>query len=160
MSDRVTINATVNGEACAVAVEPRMLLVELLREQLGLTATHAGCENTSCGACAVLLDGRPVKSCTVLAVQVQGRAVVTVEGLATAAGPSAVETGFAEEHALHCGYCTPGMMITATALLADLPQPTEDDIRKAISGNRCRCTGYVNIVKAIEYAAEHSDAHT
>jgi carbon-monoxide dehydrogenase small subunit len=158
MSDKVIVTTTVNGEEYEAMVEPRTLLVHMIRESLHLTGTHIGCDTSSCGACTVLLDGKPVKSCTILAVQAQGREVTTVEGLETADGLSAVQEGFKEEHGLHCGYCTPGMMITATALLAENPNPSEDDIRKAISGNLCRCTGYVNIVKAVQYAAKKEGA--
>jgi aerobic carbon-monoxide dehydrogenase small subunit len=153
MSDKVIVTATVNGEECEAMVEPRTLLVHMIRESLHLTGTHIGCDTTSCGVCTVLLDGKPVKSCTVLAIQANGREVTTVEGLETAEGLSPVQEGFKEEHGLHCGYCTPGMMMTATALLAENPNPSEEEIRKAISGNLCRCTGYVNIVKAVQYAA-------
>jgi aerobic carbon-monoxide dehydrogenase small subunit len=148
-----TITATVNGTARSADVETRLLLVHFLRETLGLTGTHIGCDTTSCGACTVLLDGTPVKSCTVLAVQADGREITTVEGLAGADGLSAVQEGFHEEHGLQCGFCTPGMMLTATALLAENPDPSEEEIRWAISGQICRCTGYQNIVKAVQYAA-------
>jgi aerobic carbon-monoxide dehydrogenase small subunit len=127
--------------------------VHFLRETLGLTGTHIGCDTSSCGACTVLLDGTPVKSCTVLAVQADGREITTVEGLAGADGLSAVQEGFHEEHGLQCGFCTPGMMLTATALLTENPDPSEEEIRWAISGQICRCTGYQNIVKAVQYAA-------
>ena len=153
MSDKVIVTTTVNGEECEATVEPRTLLVHMIRESLHLTGTHIGCDTTSCGACTVLLDGRPVKSCTILAVQANGRDVLTVEGLEGADGLSPVQEGFQEEHGLHCGYCTPGMMMTVTALLEENPHPSEDEIRKAISGNLCRCTGYVNIIKAVHYAA-------
>ncbi|MBX6365697.1 MAG: (2Fe-2S)-binding protein [Gemmatimonadetes bacterium] len=148
-----SIRVTVNGEARTAEVEARLLLVHLVREQLRLTGTHIGCDTSHCGACTVLLDGRPVKSCTVLAVQADGREVVTVEGLARDGVLHPVQEGFHEEHGLQCGFCTPGMMLTAVALLARTPNPSEAEIRSAISGNLCRCTGYVNIVKAIQYAA-------
>jgi carbon-monoxide dehydrogenase small subunit len=148
---RVTV--TVNGEERSVEVEPRLLLVHFLRQTLGLTGTHVGCDTTSCGACAVLLDGVPVKSCTVLAVQVDGLSVTTVEGLATGGVLHPIQTAFHEQHGLQCGYCTPGMMLTATALLAENPDPTEEEIRWALSGQICRCTGYQNIVKAVQSAA-------
>ena len=148
-----TIVVTVNGRAHTRTVEPRLLLVDFLRDELGLTGTHIGCDTTSCGACTVLLDGTPVKSCTVLAVQAEGREITTVEGLAGPDGLSAVQQGFHEEHGLQCGFCTPGMMLTATALLAENPDPSEEEIRWAISGNICRCTGYQNIVKSVQYAA-------
>jgi carbon-monoxide dehydrogenase small subunit len=153
MSDKVIVTTTVNGEEREATVEPRTLLVQMIRESLHLTGTHIGCDTTSCGTCTVLLDGRPVKSCTILAVQANGRDVLTVEGLEGADGLSPVQEGFQEEHGLHCGYCTPGMMMTVTALLEENPHPSEDEIRKAISGNLCRCTGYVNIIKAVHYAA-------
>ncbi len=148
-----TVTATVNGTARSADVETRLLLVHFLRETLALTGTHIGCDTTSCGACTVLLDGTPVKSCTMFAVQADGREITTVEGLAGADGLSAVQEGFHEEHGLQCGFCTPGMMLTATALLAENPDPSEEEIRWAISGQICRCTGYQNIVKAVQYAA-------
>ena len=147
------VTVTVNGAARSVEIENRLLLVHFLRETLGLTGTHVGCDTTNCGACTILLDGTPVKSCTMFAVQADGCEVTTVEGLASAEGLSAVQEGFHEEHGLQCGFCTPGMMLTATALLAENPDPSEEDIRWAISGNICRCTGYQNIVKAVQYAA-------
>jgi aerobic carbon-monoxide dehydrogenase small subunit len=151
----VKLNVTVNGAAHLVEVEPRLLLVHLLRDVLGLTGTHIGCDTTSCGACTVLVDGVPVKSCTVLAVQAEGRSLTTVEGLRTAAGLHPLQKGFKEMHGLQCGFCTPGMMLVAKALLEENPDPDEATIRSAISGNLCRCTGYMNIVKAIRWAAEH-----
>lgn len=154
MSGELAITTTVNGEERELLVEPRMLLVSMIRELVPETGTHLGCETSSCGACTVLLDGTSVKSCLVLAVQANGREVTTVEGLETAAGLHPVQEGFKEKHGLQCGYCTPGMMMTSVALLAENPDPSEDDIRKAISGNLCRCTGYVNIVKAVQYAAK------
>ena len=147
------IRFTINGARKAAEVEPRLLLAHLIRQGLGLTGTHMGCDTTNCGACTVLLDGTPVKSCTVLAVQADGREITTVEGLAGADGLSPVQEGFHEEHGLQCGFCTPGMMLTATALLAENPDPSDEEIRWAISGNICRCTGYQNIVKAVQYAA-------
>ena len=147
------LTVTVNGAGRSAEVENRLLLVHFLRETLGLTGTHVGCDTTSCGACTVLLDGVPVKSCTVLAVSVEGREITTVEGLAGAAGLSPVQEGFHQEHGLQCGFCTPGMMLASTALLAENPEPTEEEIRWALSGNICRCTGYQNIVKAVQYAA-------
>ena len=148
----------VNGVERAADVEPRVLLVDFLRTNLALTGTHVGCDTTSCGACTVLLDGEPVKSCTLLAVQVAGRDITTVEGLAQAATLSPVQVGFHEEHGLQCGFCTPGMMLVSTALLERNPDPTEEQIRWAISGNICRCTGYMNIVKAIQHAAKAKQA--
>ena len=147
------INVTVNGEAHAAAVDSRLLLVHLIRDDLALTGTHIGCDTTHCGACTVLMDGVPVKSCTVLAVQADGAEIGTVEGLAGAGGMTPLQEGFQEEHGLQCGFCTPGMLMTGTALLESNPNPGEAEIREAISGNLCRCTGYVNIVKAVEYAA-------
>jgi carbon-monoxide dehydrogenase small subunit len=147
------ITVSVNGESHAAEVETRLLLVHFLRETLGLTGTHIGCDTTSCGACTVLLDGTPVKSCTVLAVQAEGRRITTVEGLLRADGLHPIQQGFHEEHGLQCGFCTPGMMLTAVALLEENPSPTDAEIRWAISGNVCRCTGYQNIVKAIQHAA-------
>jgi carbon-monoxide dehydrogenase small subunit len=153
---RVTI--TVNGERRAAVIEPRLLLVHLLRQGLGLTGTHLGCDTTNCGACTVLLDGRPLKSCTLLAVQADGHEVTTVEGLAGASELHPVQEGFRQEHGLQCGFCTPGMMLSATALLAENPDPTEDDVRWALSGNLCRCTGYQGIVKAVRLAADRRRA--
>jgi len=147
------VTVAVNGQPRAANVETRLLLVHFLRETLGLTGTHIGCDTTSCGACTVLLDGVPVKSCTMFAVQADGHEVKTVEGLATAEGLHPIQEGFHEEHGLQCGFCTPGMMLTATALLERNPSPTEEEIRWALSGNVCRCTGYQNIVKAVQHAA-------
>ena len=147
-----TITVTVNGQQHTQEVEARLLLVHLIRENLHLTGTHIGCDTTHCGACTVLLDNVPVKSCTLFAVQADGRSVRTVEGLETAQ-LSAVQAGFKAEHGLQCGFCTPGMMMTATALLEHNTDPSENEIRVAISGNLCRCTGYVNIVKSIQHAA-------
>jgi carbon-monoxide dehydrogenase small subunit len=148
------IKLTVNGAAKEADVEARLLLVHFIREDLNLTGTHIGCDTTSCGACAVILNGRPVKSCTLFAVQADGGELMTVEGLAQNGKLHPIQEGFWEKHGLQCGFCTPGMMMTAHAFLQRNPSPTEDDIRWAISGNLCRCTGYVNIVKAIQYAAE------
>jgi carbon-monoxide dehydrogenase small subunit len=147
------VQLTVNGASKEADVEPRLLLVHLIRENLLLTGTHIGCDTTSCGACTVLLDGRPVKSCTVFAVQANGRTVSTVEGLEQNGVLHAVQEGFTKEHGLQCGFCTPGMMMTSVALLERNAAPTELQIRQAISGNLCRCTGYVNIVKAIQHAS-------
>ncbi len=148
------VHVTVNGTPREAEVEARLLLVYFIREVLGLTGTHIGCDTTNCGACTVLLDGRPVKSCTVFAVQADGRDLMTVEGLARDGELHPIQEGFHERHGLQCGFCTPGMMMTAYALLQRTPAPTEEEIRWAISGNLCRCTGYVNIVEAIRYAAE------
>ncbi|MGQ0797631.1 MAG: (2Fe-2S)-binding protein [Methanobacteriota archaeon] len=148
------VRVTVNGAPRDAEVETRTLLVHFLRDTLGLTGTHVGCDTTNCGACTVLLDGKAVKSCTVLAVQADGRNVRTVEGLAEDGTLHPVQEGFIQEHGLQCGFCTPGMLMTAVWLLGRNPDPTEDDIRRAISGNLCRCTGYVNIVKAVEFAAK------
>jgi len=148
----------VNGAERSGDVEPRVLLVDFLRTNLALTGTHVGCDTTSCGACTVLLDGEPVKSCTLLAVQVEGREIKTVEGLAQGGALSPVQVGFHEEHGLQCGFCTPGMMLVSTALLERNPDPSEEEIRWAISGNICRCTGYMNIVKAIQHAARAQQA--
>ena len=147
-----TVNFTINGEAKSVQAESRQLLVHCIRETLGLTGTHVGCETSHCGACTIHLDGEPVKSCTMFAVQAEGKSLTTVEGLAIGGTLNPVQEGFWEEHGLQCGFCTPGMMLTATALLRTVNEPTETEIREAISGNLCRCTGYVNIVKAIQYA--------
>jgi carbon-monoxide dehydrogenase small subunit len=148
------IHVTINGKSHHADVESRLLLVHLLRENLNMTGTHIGCDTTSCGACTVQLNGKPVKSCTVLAVQVDGMEVKTVEGLAANGKLHPIQEGFHEKHGLQCGFCTPGMMMTSSALLAQNPHPTEDEIRHAISGNLCRCTGYMNIVKAVQYAAD------
>jgi carbon-monoxide dehydrogenase small subunit len=148
------ISVTVNGTAHTAEVESRLLLVHFLRENLRLTGTHIGCDTSHCGACTVHLDGEPVKSCTVLAVQADGCQVRTVEGLEQAGKLHPVQEGFTEKHGLQCGYCTPGMMMTSVALLERNKNPSEGEIREAISGNLCRCTGYVNIVKAVQYAAE------
>ncbi len=148
------ITVTVNGSDHSIDVEPRMLLVDFLRARLSLTGTHIGCDTTSCGVCTVLLDGTPVKSCTLFAVQADGRAIKTVEGLKQNGELHPVQAAFKEAHGLQCGYCTPAMMLVGSALIEENPDPSEDDIRWAISGNLCRCTGYVNIVKAIRLAAE------
>ena len=150
----VPINVTVNGEERADEVEPRLLLVHFIRETLGLTGTHIGCDTTHCGACTVSLDGRPVKSCTIFAVQANGREVNTVESLEQGGELHPIQQAFTEEHGLQCGFCTPGMMMTGVTFLRDNPDPSDDEIRAGISGNLCRCTGYVNIVKAYQSAAE------
>jgi aerobic carbon-monoxide dehydrogenase small subunit len=147
------ISVTVNGRMRRAHVEPRTLLVHFLREQLNLTGTHVGCDTSQCGACTVLVDERAVKSCTMFAVQADGLKVTTIEGMARDGVLHPLQEGFWEEHGLQCGYCTPGMIMCATNLLADTPAPTEKQIRHGISGNFCRCTGYQHIVKAIEHAA-------
>ena len=147
------VQLSINGEKHEADVEPRLLLVHLLRENLRLTGTHIGCDTTHCGACTVLMDGRPVKSCTVFAVQANGRQLMTVEGLEQDGKLHPLQESFMSQHGLQCGYCTPGMLMTGYAFLLKHPRPSEDDIRAAISGNLCRCTGYVNIVKAVQHAA-------
>ncbi len=147
------VTVTINGEKQTREVSARTLLVHFIREELGLTGTHIGCDTTSCGACTVSLDGRAVKSCTVFAVQADGSAVETVEGLAKGAQLHPLQEGFWEKHGLQCGFCTPGMMMSARAFLKDHPSPTDDQIRQGISGNLCRCTGYNKIVEAIQFAA-------
>ena len=148
------ITVTINGEKQTRTVEARLLLVHFIRETLGLTGTHIGCDTTSCGACTVSVDGDAVKSCTVFAVQADGATIETVEGLAVGGKLHPLQEGFWEKHGLQCGFCTPGMLISARALLARNPKPTEDEIRHGISGNLCRCTGYNKIVEAIQYAAD------
>jgi aerobic carbon-monoxide dehydrogenase small subunit len=156
----VQVTMTVNGGEVTRDVEPRLLLVHFLRQTLGLTGTHWGCDTSNCGTCVVLVDGLPVKSCTVLAVMCDGHEVRTVEGLAQNGTLDPVQQGFMEEHGLQCGFCTPGMVLTIRALLDRNPDPSEEEIREAISGQICRCTGYVNIVKAARWAAEHESAAT
>ncbi len=148
------ITVTVNGAERTADVEPRLLLVHLIRDVFGLTGTHVGCDTSNCGACTVLVDGVPVKSCTMFGVQADGRSITTVEGLAQDGQLHPIQSAFKEEHGLQCGFCTPAMMLTGAALLGRNPQPTEEEIRWAISGNICRCTGYMNIVKAIEAAGQ------
>jgi carbon-monoxide dehydrogenase small subunit len=150
------ITVTVNGEQHTREVEPRRLLVHFLRDELGLTGTHWGCDTSNCGVCTVTLDGVPVKSCTVLAVMADGKQVGTVEGMEGPDGLDPVQQGFVQCHGLQCGFCTPGMMLTARALLNENPDPSEQQIREAISGQLCRCTGYENIVRSVRWAAEHS----
>jgi carbon-monoxide dehydrogenase small subunit len=147
------IKVTINGTAQAAEVENRKLLVDFIRSDLGMTGTHIGCDTTSCGACTVLLDGKPVKSCTMFAVQANGREVTTVEGLKQNGSLHPIQAAFKEEHGLQCGFCTPGMMMVGAALIEENPDPTDDEVRWAISGNLCRCTGYMNIVKSIQAAA-------
>src|SRR5436305_283106 len=151
--DKVSIQLKVNGKPYAVSVEPRLLLVELLRENLDLTGTHVGCDTTYCGACTVLLNGQTVKSCTMFAVQADGAEITTVEGLSKNGELHVIQKAFGESYGLQCGYCTPGFMMSAYQLLSENPQPNEAQIRKAIAGNTCRCTGYQNIFKAIQAAA-------
>lgn len=151
---KVAISLTINGVTHSSDVEPRTLLVHYLRETLGLTGTHIGCDTTSCGACTVLIDGLAAKSCTVLAVQADGSDVTTIEGIGSEGNLHPVQEGFWEKHGLQCGYCTPGMIMTSIALLQQNPNPTEAEIRHGLEGNICRCTGYQNIVKSVQYAAE------
>ncbi len=150
---KVAISVTVNGTVHNAEVEPRTLLVHFIRESLGLTGTHIGCDTSSCGACVVHLNGESVKSCTVLAVQADGGEVLTIEGIGTAEDLHPLQEGFWENHGLQCGYCTPGMIMAAAAFLKRNPDPTDDEIRHALEGNICRCTGYQNIVKSIQWAA-------
>ena len=147
------ITVSINGNQHTVDVEPRLLLAHLIRQGLDLTGTHTGCDTTHCGACTVLFDGTPVKSCTMFAVQAEGHEITTVEGLATASELHPIQEAFKDEHGLQCGFCTPGMMLTSKALLDENPDPTEDEVRWALSGNLCRCTGYQNIVKSVLSAA-------
>jgi len=151
--DTVEITVTVNDVEHVVDTEPRQLLVHLVRERLGLTGTHIGCDTSSCGACTVLIDGKAIKACTMLAVQADGRSLTTVEGLKSNGTRDPVQQAFTDEHGLQCGFCTPGMMLVAKVLLENNPDPSEDEIRWALSGNLCRCTGYVNIVKSVQAAA-------
>ena len=151
------ITVTVNGLEHRDDVEPRMLLADFLRTRLGLTGTHIGCDTSNCGVCTVLLDDVPVKSCTLFAVQADGRSITTVEGLRHNGTLHPIQQGFKEEHGLQCGFCTPAMMLVGADLIEHNPDPSEDDIRWALSGNLCRCTGYMNIVKAIQWAAHHSE---
>jgi aerobic carbon-monoxide dehydrogenase small subunit len=150
---QVTIN--VNGTDYTREIEARRLLVHFLRDDIGLTGTHWGCDTSNCGVCTVLMDGRPVKSCTTLAVMAEGHDIATVEGMEVGGVLDPVQQGFMDEHGLQCGFCTPGMMLTARALLNENPNPTEDEIRQGISGNLCRCTGYLNIIRAVQWAAAH-----
>jgi carbon-monoxide dehydrogenase small subunit len=152
------IAVTVNGKRRTADVEPRLLLAHFLREQLRLTGTHVGCDTTQCGACTVLVDGRSAKSCTIFAVQADGSEITTIEGLAKNGELHALQEGFWEEHGLQCGFCTPGMIMTAVTLLADNPKPSEREIREGIAGNFCRCTGYQHIVNAIQHASKKSAA--
>jgi carbon-monoxide dehydrogenase small subunit len=153
MPNTVVVDITVNGASYQREIEPRLLLVEFLREQIGLTGTHIGCDTSYCGACTVTLNGKLVKSCTCLAVQADGGAVETVEGLEQNGELHPLQEAFSEHHGLQCGYCTPGMLMASKSLLDENPKPTADEIRKGIAGNLCRCTGYVNIIKAVDAAA-------
>jgi aerobic carbon-monoxide dehydrogenase small subunit len=150
----VKVSMSVNGKERSGDIEPRVLLVDFIRTNLGLTGTHIGCDTSSCGACTVLVNGEPVKSCTLLAVQADGREVKTIEGIAGTGALAPIQVGFHEEHGLQCGFCTPGMMLLGEELISRIPDPTDEQIRWAISGNICRCTGYMNIVKAIQHAAK------
>jgi aerobic carbon-monoxide dehydrogenase small subunit len=154
------VTLTVNGEQVTRDVEPRLLLVHFLRETLGLTGTHWGCDTSNCGACVVLMDGEPVKSCTVLTAMAAGHEIRTIESMEVNGVLDAVQQGFHEEHGLQCGFCTPGMIMTTRALLDSNPDPTEEEIRTAISGAICRCTGYANIVRAVRWAADHEAAES
>lgn len=149
----MNISVNINGTPVAADVEPRLLLVHFIRENAGLTGTHVGCDTTNCGVCTVLVDGVPIKSCTYLAVQANGRSITTVEGLKQGGQLHPIQQAFHEQHALQCGYCTPAMMLVSIALLKENPDPSEEEIRWALGGNLCRCTGYQNIVKAIRDAA-------
>ena len=153
MATKKHVRVKVNGQDHEAEMEPRLLLVHFIRDVLMLTGTHVGCDTTNCGACTVLLDGRPVKSCTLFAVQADGREIRTIEGVANNGKLHPLQEGFKEEHGLQCGFCTPGMIMSACALLEKNPHPSEQEIRWGISGNMCRCTGYQNIVKAVQYAA-------
>jgi aerobic-type carbon monoxide dehydrogenase small subunit (CoxS/CutS family) len=160
MPDRRLVNLRVNGVAYQRAIEPRLLLSDFLRHELRLTGTHVGCEHGVCGACTILLDGQPARSCLMLAVQADGAHVTTVEGLAESHSPlHPVQEAFWDAHALQCGFCTSGMLMTTVALLREQPRPSDDEIRRALSGNLCRCTGYQNIVKAVRLAAERIGQH-
>ena len=152
------ISFTLNGSKVETLVEPRELLIHVLREQLGLTGSHIGCETSHCGACTVDFNGKSVKSCTVLAVQAEGGTVITVEGLAKNGTLHPLQDGFMQEHGLQCGYCTPGMLMRSFRFLQENPNPTEEQIRSGLSGNICRCTGYQNIVKAVQHAAKQLQA--
>ncbi|HWI73972.1 MAG TPA: (2Fe-2S)-binding protein [Baekduia sp.] len=150
------VTVTINGEERGADVEPRTLLVHFIRDDLDLTGTHWGCDTSNCGACVVLVDGRPVKSCTMLAATAEGHEITTVEGLEQDGVLDPIQQGFIEKHGLQCGFCTPGMLLTARALLDENPNPTDHEIREAISGQICRCTGYTNIVKAVRWAADNA----
>ena len=158
MASKQQVKITINGRPSEAVVEPRTLLVHFIRESAGLTGTHVGCDTSNCGACTVILNGKTVKSCTMFAVQANGAEITTVEGLMKDGQLHPLQEGFKQEHGLQCGYCTPGMLMSSLALLQKNPKPTEADIRWGISGNLCRCTGYQNIVKAVQYAAEKMNA--
>ena len=159
MANEQLVRVRVNGRERQAQVEPRLLLVHFIRESLQLTGTHIGCDTSHCGACTVLLNGKTVKSCTMFAVQADGAEILTVEGLMSASGQlHALQEGFKEEHGLQCGFCTPGMLMSSYALLHDNPKPSEEEIRRGISGNLCRCTGYQNIVGAVQFAAAKMSA--
>lgn len=151
----VPIKMTVNGKVCQGEVDPRLLLVEFIRENLALTGTHVGCDTSYCGACTIIVDGSAVKSCTLLAVQADGSTILTVEGLEQNGDLHPLQQAFSQQHGLQCGYCTPGMLMSSLALLAENPEPSVKDIRKHLAGNVCRCTGYVNIIKSVQAAAKH-----
>jgi carbon-monoxide dehydrogenase small subunit len=154
MAKKELVKIKINGKEREVAADPRLLLVHFIREQLGLTGTHIGCDTSNCGACTVLLNGKTVKSCTMFAVQADGAEVMTVEGLISDGALHPLQEGFKEEHGLQCGFCTPGMLMSSYALLKKNPSPSEEEIRWGISGNLCRCTGYQNIVKAVQFASK------
>jgi aerobic carbon-monoxide dehydrogenase small subunit len=158
MANKQQVKITINGRACEALVEPRTLLIYFIRESAGLTGTHMGCDTSNCGACTVIVNGKTVKSCTMFAVQANGAEITTVEGLMKDGQLHPLQEGFKQEHGLQCGFCTPGMLMSSLALLNKKPNPTEADIRWGISGNLCRCTGYQNIVKAVQYAAKKMSA--
>jgi carbon-monoxide dehydrogenase small subunit len=158
MANKQQVKITINGRACEALIEPRTLLVHFIRESAALTGTHVGCDTSNCGACTVILNGKTVKSCTMFAVQANGAEITTVEGLMKDGQLHPLQEGFKQEHGLQCGFCTPGMLMSSLALLRKNPNPTEADIRWGISGNLCRCTGYQNIVKAVQYAAKKMTA--
>ncbi|HIB16717.1 MAG: (2Fe-2S)-binding protein [SAR324 cluster bacterium] len=153
-----TVTIEINGSSFTREVDSRLLLVHFIREDLQMTGTHIGCDTTHCGACTVLMDGRSIKSCTLFTIQANGKSLTTIEGLESGGKLHPLQEGFHEEHGLQCGFCTPGMIMRAVELLGKNPNPTEDEIRTGISGNLCRCTGYVNIVKSVQYAAEKMKA--
>ncbi|HEX3091734.1 MAG TPA: (2Fe-2S)-binding protein [Candidatus Angelobacter sp.] len=158
MAGKQQVKITINGRATEALIEPRTLLVHFIRESAGLTGTHIGCDTSNCGACTVIFNGRTVKSCTMFGVQANGAEITTVEGLMKDGQLHPLQEGFKQEHGLQCGFCTPGMLMSSLALLKKTPNPTEADIRWGISGNLCRCTGYQNIVKAVQYAAKKMSA--